>query len=351
MTTYYSLVIFVPTTHGRAIRDALAASGAGSIGNYDSCSFSVVGVGRFRPLKGANPTIGKVGTQEVVAEERIETDVHRDRITEVLKAVRAAHPYEQPGIHVTHLIDLAGLERGGGGLPRDDQLKDLYARVSAVEETVRETLAGLASDIALWQTAAKAQIDAVHAAAAAQTRRRRDAHTAGSSGLAGSSSPTNSSMLMGRTESSLSLSLDSRNNTGDGHESTLLRPTANTPPLRALEKRLVKSEDLLSEHDRLFRVMVAGQQEQQQQVHVAGGTMPKLSLVAQRPYSAPIKELDKRLKGVEALIGNVHEALSEQTAVLEDHALSLQVLQRPTGDGNASGSQLPDGNAAADGFV
>ena len=52
------IVVFVPVSAADAVRGAMAAAGAGKIGNYDSCSFSSRGIGRFRPLEGANPHIG-----------------------------------------------------------------------------------------------------------------------------------------------------------------------------------------------------------------------------------------------------------------------------------------------------
>jgi len=97
----FSLVVYVPLTHAANVRAALASSGAGSIGNYDSCSFSSKGVGRFRPLAGSNAFIGGVGKVEEVEEERIETEVLEERLKAVLTAVKAAHPYEQPAIHVS----------------------------------------------------------------------------------------------------------------------------------------------------------------------------------------------------------------------------------------------------------
>lgn len=102
----WSLVVYVPTTHANEIRAALTASGAGAIGAYDSCSFSSVGVGRFRPLSGASPFIGKVGMVEVVSEERIETEVSTGSLSTVLSAVRAAHPYEQPAVHVSPILSI-----------------------------------------------------------------------------------------------------------------------------------------------------------------------------------------------------------------------------------------------------
>ena len=65
------LTFFVPADAADRVRDAIAAAGAGAIGDYDHCSFSTSGEGRFRPLDGASPTLGRVGGHEVVAEVRV----------------------------------------------------------------------------------------------------------------------------------------------------------------------------------------------------------------------------------------------------------------------------------------
>lgn len=89
------IVVFVPETHADAIREAIGKTGAGKIGNYTFCSFSTKGIGRFKPEKGAHPTIGKIGTIESIAEEKIETICERKKLQAVIKAVKKAHPYEE----------------------------------------------------------------------------------------------------------------------------------------------------------------------------------------------------------------------------------------------------------------
>ncbi|HTL39767.1 MAG TPA: hypothetical protein VL306_03060 [Methylomirabilota bacterium] len=101
----YNMSIHVPVSHAEKIRAVLATSGAGKMGNYDACSFSIRGVGRFRPLKGANPAIGEINQLAEVEEERIETIVTEDILDSVIHMVREAHPYEQPAIDVTELKD------------------------------------------------------------------------------------------------------------------------------------------------------------------------------------------------------------------------------------------------------
>ena len=98
-TSSYLFIVFVPVSHADAIRKALVDAGAGSYAQYDSCSFSTTGVGRFRPLEGASPAIGQVGKHEQVEEVRIETVVSKDSLQSVHAAVKDAHPYQKPTIY------------------------------------------------------------------------------------------------------------------------------------------------------------------------------------------------------------------------------------------------------------
>jgi len=106
------LTVYAPIATADAVRSALAAAGAGRIGKYVGCSFSAHGVGRFLPLEGAHPAVGAVGEIAEVAEERIETVVDCELLPAVLRAVTAAHPYEEPVILVTPLLDVDALLAG-----------------------------------------------------------------------------------------------------------------------------------------------------------------------------------------------------------------------------------------------
>ena len=111
------VVTFVPAQSAQTVIDALAAAGAGAIGDYDRCAFTSPGTGTFRPLAGANPTIGQVGAIEEVAETRVEMVLPRARRRAVLAALRAAHPYEEPAIDVIELATEPS-ERGLGRIGR-----------------------------------------------------------------------------------------------------------------------------------------------------------------------------------------------------------------------------------------
>lgn len=99
----FKLVITVPESHADIVRKAMGDAGAGIIGNYSHCTFSTKGIGRFKLLKGANPSIGKVGEQESVNEERIETVCSKDKLKKVVAAIKKVHPYEKIALDIYSL--------------------------------------------------------------------------------------------------------------------------------------------------------------------------------------------------------------------------------------------------------
>lgn len=94
------IVVFVPETHTNKVREAIGMAGAGKIGNYSFCSFSSKGMGRFKPEQGADPHIGEVGKLEEVAEERIETICPREKLQDVIVAIKKVHPYDEVALDV-----------------------------------------------------------------------------------------------------------------------------------------------------------------------------------------------------------------------------------------------------------
>jgi hypothetical protein len=90
------LVVHVPLSHADIVRRALGGAGAGRIGNYDFCSFSTRGTGRYRGNEKSNPAIGKAGNYELAEEERIEVTVPREILADVIAKMKAVHPYEEP---------------------------------------------------------------------------------------------------------------------------------------------------------------------------------------------------------------------------------------------------------------
>lgn len=99
------IVTFVPIENADAIRKAIGLAGAGKVGEYNFCSYSVIGKGRFMPTNKANPYVGNANTLESVDEERIEVTCDRSLAPNVIKAIKSAHPYEEIPIDIYPLVE------------------------------------------------------------------------------------------------------------------------------------------------------------------------------------------------------------------------------------------------------
>ncbi|KAA0892207.1 Nif3-like dinuclear metal center hexameric protein [Oryzomonas rubra] len=124
------LAVFVPGDHLERVRGALLPW-AEALGNYRDCSFSAPGEGTFTPLAGATPFIGEVGSREQVPEQRLELLLDRRNLPRVVKALLAAHPYEEPAFDIYPLLNEGkqlGLGRVGS-LAEQTTLADYAARI------------------------------------------------------------------------------------------------------------------------------------------------------------------------------------------------------------------------------
>lgn len=104
-TKNVKLVVFVPLSHADIVRQTLGEAGAGKIGNYDFCSFSSRGTGRFRGNEKTNPAIGEAEKHEAVDEERIEVVVPREILKEIVEKIKSVHPYEEVALDIYPLED------------------------------------------------------------------------------------------------------------------------------------------------------------------------------------------------------------------------------------------------------
>lgn len=102
----YKLTVFIPEPNLEPVKQALFAAGAGHIGNYSHCCWQVKGTGQFMPMAGSQPHIGKQDSIEQVTEWRVEMVVAKDKISDVIKALKQAHPYETPAYDVIEVIDI-----------------------------------------------------------------------------------------------------------------------------------------------------------------------------------------------------------------------------------------------------
>lgn len=89
------LVTFAPVADADNVRKALFEAGAGHIGNYDSCSYNLTGMGSFKANEEANPYVGEKDKLHFEEETRIETIFPRHIQHQVITALLKAHPYEE----------------------------------------------------------------------------------------------------------------------------------------------------------------------------------------------------------------------------------------------------------------
>ena len=94
------IAVYIPDEALDEVKEAMFAAGAGVIGNYDSCAWQTKGEGQFRPLDGSQPYLGRQGEIEKVVEYKVELVCDEQNIKQVLQAMIAAHPYEEPAYHV-----------------------------------------------------------------------------------------------------------------------------------------------------------------------------------------------------------------------------------------------------------
>jgi len=97
------LVTYCPEAQAASVRNALFEAGAGHIGNYDSCSFNMSGLGSFRAGENTNPYVGEIGEVHFEPEVRIETVFPVSKQAAVLSALFAFHPYEEVAFDIYSL--------------------------------------------------------------------------------------------------------------------------------------------------------------------------------------------------------------------------------------------------------
>ncbi len=101
--TIKKLTTFVPITEAENLLSKLFEAGAGTIGNYDNCSFSSEGVGTFKALGNANPSIGKIGKTHHEKEKQIQITYQKHHESNILKALFENHSYEEVAYEITSL--------------------------------------------------------------------------------------------------------------------------------------------------------------------------------------------------------------------------------------------------------
>jgi len=119
--TLEKLVTFAPVEKAEEVRNALFKAGAGSVGNYDECSFNVDGSGTFRAGEGSDPYVGEIGKRHIENESRVEVVFPSFLESKIIGALKAAHPYEEVAYYVQALRNTQDGVGSGliGELPAD----------------------------------------------------------------------------------------------------------------------------------------------------------------------------------------------------------------------------------------
>ncbi|MBN1515081.1 Nif3-like dinuclear metal center hexameric protein [Candidatus Sumerlaeota bacterium] len=131
----YKLAVFTPQGHEDAVIEALHQGGAGTIGNYDHCTFRASGISTFRGNDAANPFLGQKGRLERAEEYRLETIVPQSRLASSIQRMIQAHPYEEVAYDIYPLENLGAVRTGMGmigELPRAIRLDTLIRNLKKI---------------------------------------------------------------------------------------------------------------------------------------------------------------------------------------------------------------------------
>ncbi len=89
------LVTYIPKEYKEAVSSKIFEVGAGNIGNYSQCGFSIEGTGTFLGNEHSIPFLGSQNNLENIYETRFETIFPSYLEHQVLTALKASHPYEE----------------------------------------------------------------------------------------------------------------------------------------------------------------------------------------------------------------------------------------------------------------
>lgn len=131
--TIRKLTTYVPTSESASLLNALFAAGAGSIGKYSNCSFSVEGIGSFLPGEGAHPVKGQKGALHLEPETQLHVTYARHLEGPVLKALFDSHPYEEVAYEV-YTLNNANQNLGSGMIGHLEKAMDENDFLAMVSE-------------------------------------------------------------------------------------------------------------------------------------------------------------------------------------------------------------------------
>ena len=107
------LVVFCPESHSSQVIESIFKAGGGNIGEYSECGFESTGSGTFLPGENSNPSTGEIGTKEITKEKRIEILIPVNKESQIIRAMKTAHPYEEVA-HDIYPISNINQDEGSG---------------------------------------------------------------------------------------------------------------------------------------------------------------------------------------------------------------------------------------------
>ncbi|MBT8296261.1 MAG: Nif3-like dinuclear metal center hexameric protein [Gramella sp.] len=132
--TIKKLTTFVPFKDADKVREAMFSAGAGSIGNYDHCSFNIAGKGSFKGNEDSNPVIGKKGQIHFEEEVQIGITFSAHQESSILKKLFNAHPYEEVAYEI-HSLENKTQHLGMGMIGDLEQEVEEKAFLQTLKET------------------------------------------------------------------------------------------------------------------------------------------------------------------------------------------------------------------------
>ena len=104
--TLRKLIVNVPESNENDLLKALHDAGAGILGNYENCSFSIEGKGTFKGNELSNPNIGNPQKKTSIVEKQIQLVFQKHLESKILKTLFENHPYESVAYDILNLNNL-----------------------------------------------------------------------------------------------------------------------------------------------------------------------------------------------------------------------------------------------------
>lgn len=124
---------YVPRLHLYAVRNALFNAGAGHIGNYNNCSFSVQGHGTFKANDNAHPFVGQIDELHTEPEMKIEVILPKSIKDKVIEALLQSHPYEEPAYDIIPLENTWN-EVGAGIIGELEESEETFSFLERIKQ-------------------------------------------------------------------------------------------------------------------------------------------------------------------------------------------------------------------------